>query len=124
MQNAVTQQTNSRRRVVQALDRAANFIGFSAVDLARQSQIAEINFIATARQAHRQRPNLHSLGAQKRNHARRFTAIFVAVGNQQDFPLAPLADLGNSGLQRGLNVGFVAVEARTKFAGWNPLTRQ
>ena len=119
-----TQQTHARWRLAQALYGAADFEPFSAIHLARHRQIAQINFVAAARQTDRQGPVLHALGAQERQHARHFATILVAVGDQQDLFLASIARLRQCGLQRRLDIGFLAVHARRKLAVVNLSARQ
>ena len=124
LQNAVAQQAEPCRRFPQAFDRAVNFESFGAVDLARQGKIAQIDFIAAARQTHRQCPNLYALTAQEWNDARGLAAIFIAVGDQQDFSLTPFADLRDSSLQRRLDIGFIALRLRAEIARRNIFARQ
>ena len=101
-----------RRRVAKTLDRTADFKPFGAVHLLRHDQVAEIDFVPATREAHRQRPDLRVLRAQQRNDPRGFAAIFVAVGDQQDPTLPPLADLSDRRLQRRLDIGLFAVQPR------------
>ncbi len=124
MQHAVAQQTHARRRGAQTLDGAADLEAFGAIDQPRHGQIAEINFIAAARETHGRRPDLNLLSAQKRQHARGFTSGFVTVRNQQNFPLPALTDLRQRRLQGRLDVGLVAIEVRTEIDRRHLLARQ
>jgi hypothetical protein len=124
MDHAITQQAHARSGLAHAFDHRPHFEAFGTIDQARHHELFQIHFIASARETHRQRPDLDIVGAQERHDARRLAAVLVAVGNEQNLALASLADLRQRRLQRCLHVGFIAIEAGGKIKRGHALPRQ
>ena len=112
--NAVAQKLHPRRRIAQRLYGAPHLEGLRAVHLLRQRQVAEINLVLPLSEADRQDPDRDSLRTDQRQHFRELAAIFVAVGNEQNPSLAPLADLGQGRLERCLEVRILPGHRRRK----------